>query len=89
MTAPVFQAGSPRAGICPFSVMASLRALQLLPNPEPDFLALRYRADLHTLALAWLTAGVDLVNDLHKQLDRPPTVDDVLRVLKSKPRAGD
>ena len=33
--------------------MASLRALQLLPNPEPDFLALRYRADLHMLVARW------------------------------------
>ena len=46
------------------------------------------RGDLHGLARDWVTAGVDLVNGLHAQLDRAPTVDDVLRVLRSMPRAA-
>ena len=33
--------------------MASLRALQLPPAPEPEFLQLRYRPDLRTLAARW------------------------------------
>ncbi|GAA4051873.1 hypothetical protein GCM10022409_43440 [Hymenobacter glaciei] len=33
--------------------MASLRALQLPLTPEPNFLQLRYRSDLRTLAARW------------------------------------
>lgn len=53
MTGTMFHRGPRRGRHFNFPAMASLRALQLPPTPEPDFLQLRYRPDLRTLAARW------------------------------------
>ena len=44
------------------------------------------RADLHTDARAALVALLGVFNTLHDRLGRPVEVDDLLRLLRSKPR---